>query len=168
VEPRKVGDTITSSLAYVWTVSVAEDEPRFEVLEDGMEDSPMHPGVSLDHLVIATSDWERSKAFYRRVLGTEVVELARGRVAYRFGDLQLNVFGPGSESSIVPATPVTAGNSDLCFVWPGSIAAAVAHLALCGVEIAQGPIEQDGRRGPGLSVYFYDPDGSLLELICYS
>lgn len=54
--------------------------------------------VTLDHLVIAVSDWERSTAFYRQVLGAEVVELSRGRVAYRFGDQQLNVFGPGSGS----------------------------------------------------------------------
>jgi catechol 2,3-dioxygenase-like lactoylglutathione lyase family enzyme len=124
--------------------------------------------VKLDHLVIAVSDWERSNAFYCQVLGADVIELSRGRVAYRFGDQQLNVFGPGSRSSLVPATPVTAGNSDLCFVWPGSIADAVAHLATCDVEIVEGPSKQDGAHGPGTSVYFFDPDGSLLELICYS
>jgi catechol 2,3-dioxygenase-like lactoylglutathione lyase family enzyme len=118
-------------------------------------------------LVIAVSDWERSKTFYSQVLGAEVVELSRGRVAYRFGDQQLNVFGPGSRSTLVPATPVTAGNSDLCFVWPGSAAEAVAHLAASGVEIVEGPSTQDGARGSGTSVYFFDPDKSLLELICY-
>jgi len=123
--------------------------------------------LKLDHLVIAVSDWERSTSFYRDVLGAEVVELSRGRIAYRFGDQQLTVFGPGSKSSLVPATPVTAGNSDLCFVWPGSVEEAVAHLATCGVEIVEGPSEQDGARGSGTSVYFFDPDKSLLELICY-
>jgi catechol 2,3-dioxygenase-like lactoylglutathione lyase family enzyme len=123
--------------------------------------------LTLDHLVIAVSDWDRSKAFYCQVLGAEVVELSRGRVAYRFGDQQLNVFGPGSTTSLVPETPVSAGNSDLCFVWPGSVAEAVAHLAACDVAILEGPSEQDGARGPGISVYFFDPDKSLLELICY-
>lgn len=127
----------------------------------------MPPKLKLDHLVIAVSDWERSKTFYSQVLGAEVVELSRGRVAYRFGDQQLNVFGPGSRSTLVPATPVTAGNSDLCFVWPGSAAEAVAHLAACGVEIVEEPSTQDGARGSGTSVYFFDPDKSLLELICY-
>jgi catechol 2,3-dioxygenase-like lactoylglutathione lyase family enzyme len=31
-----------------------------------------------------------------------------------------------------------------------------------------GPIERHGRGGPGVSVYFRDPDGSLLEFISYS
>jgi catechol 2,3-dioxygenase-like lactoylglutathione lyase family enzyme len=124
--------------------------------------------VTLDHFVIGVSDWERSTAFYSQVLGADIVELSRGRIAYRFGDQQLNVFGPGSESSLLPATPVAAGNSDLCFAWPGSIADAVAHLVACGVEIVEGPSKQDGAHGSGMSVYFFDPDGSLLELICYN
>jgi Glyoxalase/Bleomycin resistance protein/Dioxygenase superfamily len=51
--------------------------------------------VKLDHCVIAVSDWERSTEFYRHVLGAEVVDHPDGRVAYRFGDQQLNVHGPG-------------------------------------------------------------------------
>ncbi len=70
--------------------------------------------VRIDHCVIAVSDWERSNAFYRDVLGAELVELDRGRFAYRLGEQQLNVHGAGR------------------------------------------------------SVYFRDPDGSLLELISYA
>jgi catechol 2,3-dioxygenase-like lactoylglutathione lyase family enzyme len=123
--------------------------------------------LKLDHLVIAVSDLERSTAFYRQVLGADVIELSRGRVAYRFDGQQLNVFGPGSESSLVPAMPVSPGNSDMCFEWPGAIAEAVTHLAACGVEIVEGPSKQEGARGPGTSVYFFDPDRSLLEFISY-
>ncbi len=35
--------------------------------------------IELDHVVIAVSDWERSNAFYRDVLGAELIELDRGR-----------------------------------------------------------------------------------------
>jgi catechol 2,3-dioxygenase-like lactoylglutathione lyase family enzyme len=35
------------------------------------------------------------------------------------------------------------------------------------VEVELGPIERQGARGAGRSVYFRDPDGSLLELISY-
>ena len=51
--------------------------------------------VRLDHSVIAVSDWERLNSFYRDVLGAELVELDYGRWAYRFGEQQLNVHGPG-------------------------------------------------------------------------
>ena len=59
------------------------------------------------------------------------------------------------------------GNSDLCFVWDGTPEEAVAHLESQGVEIELGPVPRWGARGDGTSVYFRDPDGSLLELIAY-
>jgi catechol 2,3-dioxygenase-like lactoylglutathione lyase family enzyme len=117
--------------------------------------------------VIAVSDWDRSNAFYRDVLGAELVELELGRWAYRFGEQQLNVHGPGSEPHPRAADPVRPGNSDLCFGWDGPIDEAVAHLAGHGVEVELGPVERRGASGLGQSVYFRDPDGSLLELISY-
>jgi catechol 2,3-dioxygenase-like lactoylglutathione lyase family enzyme len=124
--------------------------------------------VRLDHCVIAVSDWERSNRFYAEVLGAELVELAYARYAYRFGDQQLNVHGPGSTPQPRAADPVRPGNSDLCFRWEGTAEEAVAHLAAHGVEVEEGPVERQGAAGRGRSVYFRDPDGSLLELISYS
>jgi catechol 2,3-dioxygenase-like lactoylglutathione lyase family enzyme len=122
--------------------------------------------ITLDHCVVAVSDWERSNAFYRDVLGAEVVPRGAGW-AYRFGDQQLNLHGPGVHGEPVAGTPVTPGNSDLCFRWDGAIEEAVAHLERCGVAIELGPVPRAGARGDGTSVYFRDPDGSLLELIAY-
>jgi catechol 2,3-dioxygenase-like lactoylglutathione lyase family enzyme len=122
--------------------------------------------VRLDHVVIAVGDFERSNAFYRDVLGAKVVEID-GRVAYRVGGQQLNVHGPGVEPALVARTPVTPGNSDLCFEWDGAIAGAVAHLEAHGVRVEAGPMVRGGARGRGTSVYFRDPDGTLLELISY-
>jgi catechol 2,3-dioxygenase-like lactoylglutathione lyase family enzyme len=124
--------------------------------------------AGFDHVVIAVSDWERSNAFYRDVLGAELVELNRGRWAYRIGGQQLNVHGPGSEPAPLAADPVRPGNSDLCFVWDGDVAEAVEHLRRHGVALVEGPVERPGARGRGTSVYFRDPDGSLLELISYA
>lgn len=126
-------------------------------------------GVRLDHVVIAVSDWERSHAFYRDVVGAELVDYGNGRFAYRFGDQQLNVHGPGLDvGDLVAAKPVAAGNSDLCFVWPGPIAEAQEHLDRHGVELVDGPVPRHGGAGDGTSVYFRDPDGSLLEFISYA
>jgi catechol 2,3-dioxygenase-like lactoylglutathione lyase family enzyme len=122
----------------------------------------------LDHVVIAVSDWERSNAFYRDVLGAEIVELDGGRFAYRLADgQQLNVHGPGATPHPRAADPVRPGNSDLCFVWEGSADDAVGHLRGLGVDVELGPVVRSGARGAGTSVYFRDPDGSLLELISY-
>lgn len=124
--------------------------------------------MRLDHCVIAVSDWERSNRFYRDVLGAELVELDKGRFAYRFGEQQLNVHGPGSEPHPRAVDPVRPGNSDLCFLWDGPIETAVERLRANRVEVELGPVERTGARGGGTSVYFRDPDGSLLELISYA
>jgi catechol 2,3-dioxygenase-like lactoylglutathione lyase family enzyme len=125
------------------------------------------PQVRLDHVVIAVSDWERSNAFYRDVLGAEVVELGPSSYGYRLGEQRLNVHGPGSTPHPVARERVRPGSSDLCFVWPGTVEEAVAHLATHGVEVEEGPVPRRGALGAGTSVYFRDPDGSLLEFIAY-
>jgi len=122
--------------------------------------------ISFDHCVVAVSDWERSNAFYRDVLGAELIERGAG-YAYRFGDQQLNLHGPGVHGEPVARDPVRPGNSDLCFRWDGPIEGAVAHLEKHGVAVELGPVARSGARGDGTSVYFRDPDGSLLELISY-
>ena len=101
------------------------------------------PRVRLDHTVVAGSDWDVSNRFYRDVLGADV----------------------GANVARIPVQP---GNSDLCFVWPGPIEDAVAHLESHGVTIETGPVARHGARDAGTSVYFRDPDGSLLELISYT
>ncbi|HWP25550.1 MAG TPA: VOC family protein [Xanthobacteraceae bacterium] len=127
----------------------------------------MRPPTKFDHCVIHVTDWERSNAFYRDVLGAEVVARTAG-FAYRFGDSQLNVHGPGVTPAEVARIPVAPGNSDLCFEWKGPIADAIAHLRRHNITIERGPLERFGARGPGISVYFRDPDGSLMEFISYS
>jgi len=112
-------------------------------------------------------DSDEDARFCSDVLGAEVVELDRGRYAYRIGGRQLNVHGPGATPQPRARTPVAPGNSDLCFEWPGPIEAAVEHLRRRDVEVEVGPDERSGARGRGRSVYFRDPDGSLLELISY-
>jgi catechol 2,3-dioxygenase-like lactoylglutathione lyase family enzyme len=124
------------------------------------------PNVKLDHCVIHVSDWEISNTFYRDVLGAELVPRESGW-SYRFGDEQLNLHGPGVSPTPVAKLPVQPGNSDLCFEWPGPIDEAREHLERNGVEVEMGPVERSGARGTGTSVYFRDPDGSLLEFISY-
>jgi catechol 2,3-dioxygenase-like lactoylglutathione lyase family enzyme len=124
------------------------------------------PNVKLDHCVIHVSDWEISNTFYRDVLGAELVPRESGW-SYRFGDEQLNLHGPGVSPAPLAKLPVQPGNSDLCFEWPGPIDEAREHLERNGVEVEMGPVERSGARGNGTSVYFRDPDGSLLEFISY-
>src|ERR1700749_3386179 len=122
--------------------------------------------IKIDHCVVHVSNWELCHAFYRDVLGAQVV-VENGRTAYRFGDTQLNLHGPGQLGTPVARLPVQPGNSDLCFEWQGPIADAVVHLQRLSVPVEIGPVARSGAKGAGTSVYFRDPDGSLLEFMSY-
>lgn len=126
----------------------------------------MAGNITFDHCVIHVGDLARSTAFYRDVLGAEVVPVGKG-FAYRFGPVQLNCHGPDQIGFPRAEVPVMPGNSDLCFEWHGAIEGAVAHLKAHGVAIELGPVERRGARGLGTSVYFRDPDGSLMEFMSY-
>ena len=139
----------------------AAADPRLDALCDRLTER-----VALDHCVIHVSDWERSNAFYADVIGAEVIPRGPG-FAYRIGDRQLNVHGPGVNAEPVARDPVRPGNSDLCFRWDGPIEEAAAHLERCGVEIELGPVPRAGALGEGTSLYFRDPDGSLMEFLSY-
>jgi catechol 2,3-dioxygenase-like lactoylglutathione lyase family enzyme len=122
--------------------------------------------AAIDHVVIHVSDWERSNRFYRDVVGAEIIERGAG-YAYRIGGQLLNCHGPGVAPHPVARVPVAPGNSDLCFVWDGTSEAAIEHLRSLDVTVELGPVARTGARGRGTSIYFRDPDGSLLEFICY-
>jgi catechol 2,3-dioxygenase-like lactoylglutathione lyase family enzyme len=126
----------------------------------------MNARLGFDHCVIAVSDWQTSDDFYAEVLGARIPSHDEWRAEYLFDGWKLSVHGPGFDG-INATRPVEPGNSDLCFVWPGPIADAAAHLERCGVSVELGPVPRTGARGAGTSLYFRDPDGSLLELISY-
>lgn len=135
-------------------------------IDAGAALADLAPAVHLDHCVIHVTDWERSNAFYRDVMGAEIIP--RGSAfAYRFGGVQLNVHGPGVSATPLAKHPVMPGNSDLCFRWSGTIEQAADHLASLGVPVELGPVERNGAAGAGISLYFRDPDGSLMEFITY-
>lgn len=123
--------------------------------------------TSIDHCVIAVSQWERSNVFYRDVLGADLIERGHGFV-YVIGEQFLSVHGPGVAPWYRAQEPVRPGNSDLCFTWSGAIEDAVSHLARYDVPIEAGPLEAVGPHGRrGRHLYFRDPDGSLLEFVSY-
>lgn len=122
--------------------------------------------IHLDHCVIHVSNWERFNHFYSQVLGAKLIPIGSGW-SYRFGSTQLNCHGPNVHGLPVAKLPVMPGGSDLCFIWPGKIEEAMEHLKRHHIAIEIGPVSRFGVKGDGKSVYFRDPDGSLIEFISY-
>ena len=58
----------------------------------------------------------------------------------------MNCHGPDVHPTPVAKTPVKPGGSDLCFIWPGYIDSAIAHLRNHDVEIEIGPVQRFGSK----------------------
>jgi catechol 2,3-dioxygenase-like lactoylglutathione lyase family enzyme len=117
----------------------------------------------LDHLVLTVRDLGAAVAFYTRVLGMEEVTFGAGRKALAFGQQKINLHEAGQEFEPRALHP-TPGSADLCFLTSEPLACVSAHLARCGVDVLEGPIQRSGAQGPIESIYLRDPDGNLLEI----
>ena len=131
--------------------------------------------AGFDHLAITASDPEATMAFYRDVLGAQVLyeeQWRSGRFpiySLQLGSNRINVHDPVRDEQLPPhllaGTPMP-GSEDFCFRWEGPIEEAIALLEEHGVEIVEGPASRIASNDSnGVSVYFNDPDGNLLELL---
>lgn len=127
------------------------------------------PVTGFDHIVLRIRDKAAMLAFYEGVLGLSVdrdrpeLGLTHVRAGAQMIDLvtldgplgKLGGGGPGSEGR----------NLDhFCLqVRPFDEAAIRAHLAACGVAIAEEG-QRYGADGAGFSIYVRDPEGNMVEL----
>lgn len=129
-----------------------------------------HKISRIDHIAITVADLDRATRFYIDIL--DAVQIREyeleGRVMIRqfhLGGAMLNIHQAGHKHPIVAGTP-TPGSADICFRWEGPIAGAIDLLDRKGIAIIEGPGERYACNGvAGLSIYFRDPDGNLLELL---
>lgn len=122
----------------------------------------------IDHFVLRVADVEATCDFYERVLGMEVISFgtAPKRTALRFGRHKINLHPVDSDWHPRARDP-HPGGEDFCLVTETPMAAVVAHLEACEVEIEVAPSQRSGALGPIHSVYFRDPDGNLVEVSNY-
>lgn len=125
----------------------------------------------LDHVAITVSDIDATLCWYERVLGAEMLfadqwEAGRMPVAIlQIGQSRLSVHPAAAPAAPHARTP-TPGSADLCFRFGGSAQKMSDHLTEAGVDIVEGPVARIASNGErGVSLYFRDPDGNLLELL---
>ena len=122
-------------------------------------------GVELRHLLVV-SDYARSLAFYRDVLGATVVREFPGTLGFlSFGDSQILLTVPGGPTKDKPtvtfAPPADANSvsSELAIRVP-DCSAAYKVLRSRGAEFLTEPVDW----GYEVRAFFRDPVGHLLEL----
>lgn len=122
--------------------------------------------VFLDHLVLTVRSIEKTCDWYSRVLGVDIVNYGKGRVALQFGEQKINLHQTGYLHQPHANMP-TPGSSDLCFITMMVMDEVIEHLNDNDVPIIEGPIERTGAMGVILSVYVRDPDNNLIEISNY-
>ena len=125
---------------------------------------------SLDHLVLTVASIKNTIAFYERVLGCHVVRERPdlGLMHLRAGASMVDLVSiDGKLGRLGGEGPRADGRNvdHLCLrVEPFDEPRIVAHLAERGV-VPRGPASTNfGAEGEGLSLYFCDPDGNVIEL----
>jgi glyoxylase I family protein len=124
----------------------------------------------IDHVVFRVRDLAASVAFYERVLGCHVARERPdlGLVHLRAGASMVDLVSiDGKLGRVGGVGPKVEGRNvdHLCLrVEPFDEQRIVAHLAEHGV-VPKGPASTNfGAEGEGLSLYFCDPDGNVIEL----
>jgi catechol 2,3-dioxygenase-like lactoylglutathione lyase family enzyme len=124
----------------------------------------------IDHVVLRIADIDRSVAFFKSLLGCEVVKRRDdlGLVHLRAGTSMIDLISvQGSLGRRGGKAPGVEGrNMDhLCLrVQPFVEETILAFLKESGVEHAPTVQYNFGAEGTGPSIYFSDPDGNEIEL----
>lgn len=135
-----------------------------------MRNAPPFSVERIDHVVFRVRDLEASIAFYETVLGCQVARRRPdlGLVHIRAGASMVDLVAiDGKLGRAGGAGPATEGRNvdHLCLrVEPFDEHAIVQHLGACGVEPRGAASANFGAEGDGLSLYFSDPDGNVIEL----
>ncbi|MEF9977400.1 MAG: VOC family protein [Thermomonas sp.] len=124
----------------------------------------------LDHVVLRVRDLDIAEAFYRDVLGCEVVRrrddlgLRHLRAGASMIDL-VSVDGKLGKRGGSAAGSEGRNLDHLCLrIEPFDEASIVHHLAQQDIAPHGAATSNFGAEGDGLSLYFDDPDGNSIEL----
>jgi catechol 2,3-dioxygenase len=131
-----------------------------------MNQQQIHPDVTIGHVHLRVADLERAMAFYRDVMGMNVVVDGRAyhlpMILLAAGDYHHHVAINTFESK--DSTPPPAGHTGLyhfALLYPDREALADAVQRLVDHDY---PMEAGRDHGATVSVYLQDPDGNGIEL----
>lgn len=126
---------------------------------------PAHPETRIGHVHLKVTDLDRSIAFYRDVIGLEVMQMYGGQAAFLSAGgyhhhIGLNTWHSHGGPRPDPRAP---GLYHTAFVYPDR--PALAQALKTAIE-AGAEIEGAADHGVSEAIYFSDPDGNGIEIYC--
>jgi catechol 2,3-dioxygenase-like lactoylglutathione lyase family enzyme len=118
----------------------------------------------LGAITLFTEDVERSRAFYRDVMGLEIVYEDESSAAFDFGNTVINVLGTSAAPELIE--PATVGSPDAgsriqLTIWVDDANEACSKLAARGASLINGPLDREwGLR----TACFADPAGHIWDV----
>ena len=124
---------------------------------------PIDPQVRVGHIHLKVSDLDRSLAFYRDVLGFELITRFGHRAAFLSAGgyhhhIALNTWESKGGG---PPAPGTTGLYHVAILYPSRAALADALRRLVTARV---PVDGAADHGVSEAIYLRDPDGNGLEL----
>jgi len=123
--------------------------------------------ITLDHVILRVNAREESVRFYTEILG----------LSYEGEREPFSVVRVTPELTLQLAPWGTEGGEHLAFAMTrAEFEAAFERIRAAGIEFGdsfhsvgnmKGPGEESGARGPGRSLYFFDPSRHLIEIRHY-
>ncbi|MDB4955071.1 MAG: hypothetical protein JWO36_2640 [Myxococcales bacterium] len=121
----------------------------------------------LDHLILKVNDARASLAFYAHILGFAYEGLDGPFSVVRVNDgltLQLAPWGTSGGEHLAFAMTRTEFDAAFTRIREGGIPYGDSFHT---VGTGKGPGNEQGARGPGKALYFFDPDRHLIEIRHY-
>src|SRR5262249_55168406 len=143
-------------------VSFQREPPEPNAMKQ-QKSKPVHPGVRIGHVHLKVADLERAIAFYRDVLGFELMQRYGGQAAFLSAGGYHHHIGLNTWESEggTPPPPGTTGLYHVAIVYPtrAELADALRRLRKAGI-----PLEGASDHGVSEALYLRDPDGNGVEL----
>ena len=123
---------------------------------------------SIDHIVLYSSNFEKTISFYCDVLGMTVEEfIPSGKKGFRkslkFGNQKINLHDANSPYKPHSSNPVS-GALDICFLSCTKIEEWKKIFKKNNIVIEDGPVKKTGATHKIISLYVRDPDYNLIEI----
>ena len=129
-------------------------------------------GIFYDHVALASTDPDRSVAFYRDVMGFQLssrklLDDGREQAVFHIGDGILVVFHHEDNRYVGKIKKPRSGMHHLAFGMNAPEFDAILDRCKAGGVTVRRLEYNSGAKGLGFAAYFYDPDGNEIEIKKY-